>query len=212
MNIDFTNPSPRLPLAIVADTSGSMGWGNNPAIGLLNEGLKKFKEEIENDEIACMSLETSIVNCGLDVKILAEFDNIYNLNIPKLSANGGTPLGESILLALETLEKRKIEYKNCGIQYYQPMLLIMTDGYPTTSTVEAIKKVREKVNSNKLSVVCLAIGDDADKELLKNFNNEVTTIDKIEFNDFFMWLSQSVKEVSTNAVNTGTSYNSWKEF
>lgn len=211
MNIDFTNPSPRLPLAIIADTSGSMGWGENPAIDLLNEGLKKFKEEIENDEIACMSLETSIINCGLDINVLLEFDNIYNLNIPKLKANGGTPLGESILLALETLEKRKVQYKSCGIQYYQPMLLIMTDGYPTTDTLEAIRKVKEKIINNKLSVVCLAIGDDADKELLKKFNNEVTTINKFEFNNFFMWLSQSVKEVSTNAI-TGTSYNSWKEF
>jgi len=212
MNIDFSNPSPRLPLAIIVDTSSSMGWGNNPAIDLLNEGLQKFKYEIENDEIACMSLETSIINCGSDIKILSEFDNIYNLEIPRLIANGGTPLGESVILALETLDKRKREYKSYGIQYYQPMLLIMTDGYPTTDTFEAIIKVREKVKNNKLNVICLAIGDDADKELLKKFNEEVTTIDKIEFNDFFMWLSQSVKEVSTNAINTGNNHNQWRKF
>ena len=43
INIDFDNPSVRLPLAFVLDTSGSMEWDNPKPIDLLNEGLKHFK-------------------------------------------------------------------------------------------------------------------------------------------------------------------------
>lgn len=114
MNLDFDNPSVRLPLALVLDTSGSMEWGNPKPIDLLNQGLRTLKEEIENDEIALMTLELSMINCGKQVKEINQFDNIYNIDIPELQASGGTPLGESVELALEKLEERKKLYKKRG--------------------------------------------------------------------------------------------------
>lgn len=215
MKIDFENPASRLPVAIVADTSSSMGWGKVKAIDLLNRGLKRFQQGVEEDEIAMMSVETSIVNCGARIEAITNFENIYDLEIPELTAYGGTPLGESVLLALSQLEKRKEQYKGSGIQYYQPMLVIMTDGYATTDTTEAIREINKIHEKNKLSIVCVAIGEDADIRGLSMFSPErkVVTIDKLEFDDFFRWLSESVRSVSTNNGSYGSmeDYNQWKK-
>jgi uncharacterized protein YegL len=214
INIDFDNPSPRLPVTIVTDTSSSMGWGDLRAIDLLNMGLKRFKSEVEKDELACMSVETALINCGAEVKVIREFENIYNLDIPHLTASGGTPLGESVILALDKLEERKLQYRKHGIQYYQPMLVIMTDGYATSDIREAVRKLREKSGEGKLTVVCVAIGNDADEKSLAFFHpeGEVLSIDKIEFDDFFRWLSESVRAVSGNcgSYRGVQSFTEWK--
>lgn len=212
IKLDFDNPSARLPLAIVLDTSASMEWDNPKPIDLLNEALQNFKEEIENDEVALMSVELALINCGSEVKVLKDFDNIYNMDIPHLNASGGTPLGEAVELAINTLEERKNIYKKSGIQYYQPMLLIMSDGYATDSTNTAVNRVLNLANSNKLSIVNLAIGSEADVNLLKEFHpkKEVTKINKWELKNFFRWLSESVKVVSNNNTDENIkSYNDW---
>lgn len=214
INLDFDNPSVRLPLALVLDTSGSMEWGNPKPIDLLNQGLRTLKEEIENDEIAMMALELSMVNCGEEVKEINQFDNIYNIDIPELQASGGTPLGESVELALEKLDERKKLYKKNGVQYYQPMLLIMTDGFATDYTANAVKKVKDKVKDKKLTVVNIAIGDSADLDTLKSFhpNNEVTVIEKMEIDKLFKWLSESVRVVSSSTADKQLeSFNEWKK-
>ncbi len=214
INIDFDNPSVRLPLAFVLDTSGSMEWDNPKPIDLLNEGLKHFKEEIEKDEVALMALEVALINCGEKVEVIKDFENAYNLNFPKLSAAGGTPLGQAIELAVKSLSETKELYNQSGIQYYQPMLVLMTDGFATDDTSNAINLVKNLCNNRKLTVVNIAIGNSADCETLKKFhpNNEVTTINKLEMKDFFRWLSESVKVVSNNNGERITkSYNDWNQ-
>ena len=47
-----------------------------------------------------------------------------------LTANGNTPMGEGVRLALDLLDKRKQEYKDKGVDYYQPWLVLMSDGQP----------------------------------------------------------------------------------
>ena len=138
----------------------------------------------------------------------------HNLNFPKLSASGGTPLGQAVELAVKSLNKRKELYNQSGIQYYQPMLVLMTDGFATDDTSGSIKLVKELCNNRKLTVVNIAIGNSADLDTLKKFHpdNEVTTINKLEMKDFFRWLSESVKVVSNNNGQRITkSYNNWNE-
>ena len=110
-------------------------------------------------------------------------------------------MGEGVLLALDILEKRKKEYSKKGVDYYQPWLVLMTDGYPTDETSQAVNRVQDLGKNKKLTLYPLAIGDEADKQILKKFstlkNNMVLKIEsEAYFREFFQWLSQSISIAS----------------
>lgn len=193
------NPTARVPVCLCLDTSGSM---DGASINELNEGVKIFYDAIKEDETALYAAEVSIVTFGGGVTCIEDFANVERqTNIPKLYANGGTPMGEAVNLALDLLEKRKEEYKDKGVDYYQPWLVLMTDGQPNGSNSEleqAIRTTNELVNNRKLTVFPIAIGDDADIDVLKRFspNRQPLKLKGLMFREFFSWLSKSVSATS----------------
>jgi uncharacterized protein YegL len=188
------NPTPRVPICLVLDTSGSMG---GDPISELASGVKMFFDTIKDDEIAKYSAEISVVTFGGEVKKNLDFLSIERQEIPYLSADGQTPMGEAVELALDMLEHRKMDYKNAGVDYYQPWLVLMTDGNPSYNISNAITRIKEQVNGKKLSVFAIAIGD-ADIETLSKFtpSRPPLRLKGLNFKEFFIWLSRSVSRVS----------------
>ncbi len=124
-----TNPTPRVPIALVLDTSGSM---EGEPIQELNEGLKLFIEELKEDEIARSSAEVAIFTFGGNVVVVQDFTPIDKIEPVELTAGGETPMGTAVNTALDYLETRKRIYKELGIDYFQPWLVLMTDECPRT--------------------------------------------------------------------------------
>jgi len=123
-----SNPTTRLPVCLCLDVSYSMS--GNP-IRELQKGVEYFFKAIKDDEIARYSVELSIVVFQSDATVILNFANIDRQRIPSLSANGSTSMGKGVNLALDILEERKKEYSDKGVDYYQPWMVLMTDGYPT---------------------------------------------------------------------------------
>lgn len=64
-------------------------------------------------------------------------------------------MGKAVNLALDMLENRRQDYKNVGVQYYHPWLVLMTDGRPNGSAYElarASSRSRDLVTRNNLVV------------------------------------------------------------
>lgn len=81
--------------------------------------------------------------------------------MPEMEAEGMTCMGEGLSLALDLLEKRKAKYKATGVDYYQPILVVMSDGLPNGNRRvwdEAVERIRALCASRKLSVVAVGIG------------------------------------------------------
>ena len=96
------------------------------AITELNKGIKLFYDAIRKDETAYYSAEISIVTFGTKAKCVADFSSLeVQTTPPKLKASGKTPMGEAVKLALDMLERRKKEYQERGVDYYQPWLVLM---------------------------------------------------------------------------------------
>jgi len=193
-----SNPTTRLPVCLCLDVSYSM---NGNPINELAKGVEYFFEAIKSDEIARYSVELSIVAFQSDATVILDFANIDRQRIPSLTANGATSMGEGVNLALDILEKRKKEYSDKGVDYYQPWMVLMTDGYPTDNTSSAITRVNQLGSNKKLTVFPVAIGHGADMNTLKQFstmkNNMVLKVTSAEyFREFFEWLSQSVAVAS----------------
>lgn len=193
------NPTARVPVCLCLDTSGSM-WGD--AINELNEGVKTFYDAIKDDEMTLYAAEVAIITFGGEVTCIEDFANVERqTDIPKLFANGGTPMGEAVNTALDLLEKRKEEYKDKGVDYYQPWLVLMTDGKPNGSKLElekAIEDTNKLVNDKRLTVFPIAIGEDADVNILQKFSpkRQPLKLKGLMFREFFSWLSQSVSATS----------------
>ncbi len=194
------NPTARVPVVLCLDLSASM---NGSPIKELNEGVAQFYEAIKSDETALYAAEVAIVTFGgSDAKCEAEFASLeIQGEAPKLRAFGMTPMGEAVNMALDMLETRKNEYKEKGVDYYQPWLVLMTDGVPNGSKKElerAVKRTVALVDDKKLTVFPIGIGKRADMNTLKLFSPKRSPLklQGLKFKEFFEWLSQSVSRTS----------------
>lgn len=219
------NPTPRVPICLCLDTSGSMGavegdcvdtgeifyedgrtWnlvtGGRSRIDALQKGVEEFYKAIREDEVAVYSAEICIVTFNSRAVCLADFANIERQDmVPILNPEGDTAMGEGVNLALDLLERRKQEYKDKGVDYYQPWLVLMTDGVPNGDASElrrAINRTVEMVNQKKLTVFPIGIGDESDMSTLNSFSPKrpALKLQGLKFREFFAWLSKSVSKTS----------------
>ena len=213
----ITNPTARIAICLVLDCSPSMGasyWlggkqivrpSDSVPIDELNNGVKHFFATIKNDEIARYAAEIAIVTFAGKPKTALDFQSIERVDLLTLEidSRGGTSIGSAVELALKLLEQRKKEYGRVGVDYYQPWLVLMTDGQPTDYThLEVSKQVQELVLNNKLSVFPIGVGDKADDDMMMTVLSKFSPkrhplkLKGLNFSEFFEWLSQSVSMVS----------------
>ncbi|TQR34429.1 hypothetical protein DMB92_00220 [Campylobacter sp. MIT 99-7217] len=193
------NPTPRVAVCLCLDLSYSM---SGTKLQELQNGIDLFYKNIKEDEDAFDAVEICIVGFGESVKCYQDFASL-NLapQAPFLSADGGTPMGEGVNLALKCLEERKEDYKNNGVDYYQPWLVLMSDGQPNGDNYELDKAIRDTcdlVNDKKLTVFAIGIGDDADMDTLAKFSpkRKPLKLKGLSFREYFEWLSKSLSRVS----------------
>lgn len=193
------NPTPRVPVSLCIDTSTSM---QGDKIRELMQGINLFYDAIEADDDAHDAAEVSVVEFNSGAKLIQDFANIERLQrIKSIAPDGMTYLGEGVNLALDTLEGRKVLYSNNGVLYYQPWLVLMTDGEANGDRGQldqAVKRVTDMVVSKRLTVFPIGIGAGADMPVLARFSptRPPLRLKGLNFRQFFEWLSKSVSRVS----------------
>ena len=200
----INNPLPRCATILALDVSGSM---DGDPIKQLKAGALKFIRTVKEDDIASASLELAIVLFGGDnAKLLVPFTNLSDDNvnwheiISNIYADGSTPMGEAVELSLNLLEKRKEEYKNNGVSYYQPWFVMITDGEPTDSEWGKAARRLYNAEQNKRVFPMVVGTKDADFYNLEKFVSEPIQLEGLKFQEFFSWLSASMSRVSTSVV------------
>lgn len=194
----------KCPVVLLLDTSGSM---SGKPINELNSGVKLFRDELINDDFARKSVEVSIITFGGNVQEIQNFCLAEDWSFINLTANGGTPLGQAIDLAVNKLtERKRFLRQSAGVNYFKPWMITITDGYPTdiskgnqnwnntTSTIS-----NEVQNGHSLP---WAFGTEtADMDALKELYGEkrVFRLANANFKSIFLWLSDSLKIVSNSA-------------
>ncbi|BAZ80245.1 VWA domain-containing protein [Sphaerospermopsis kisseleviana CS-549] len=192
------NPENRCPVVLLLDTSGSM---SGQPIEELNTGLVAFKEDILKDAHASLSVEVAIVTFG-PVRLIQDFVTIDHFTLPKLEADGVTPMGEAIEYALDLVEKRKQTYKDNGILYYRPWVFLITDGAPTDYWQNAAQRVREGEEQRRMLFFTVAV-QNADMNKLREIappGRSPVMLNGLDFRALFVWLSTSMKRVSSDKV------------
>jgi uncharacterized protein YegL len=191
-----SNPDPRCPCVLLLDTSGSM---SGQAINELNEGLVVLQNELQQDSLASRRVEVAIVTFGNGgVQVRQEFVTAGQFYAPSLVAEGNTPMGGAITIALDMLRHRKNAYKEAGVQYYRPWLFLITDGAPTDTWQSSARRLHQEVNANGLAFFAVGV-EGADMEKLGQIappSRSPIKLHGLQFRELFVWLSQSQKRVS----------------
>ena len=222
------NPTPRIPICLCLDTSGSMREitggsytstgrtivedgktyevviGGTSRLDELQQGIRTFLEAVRGDDLAASAADICVVTFDDSARCLLPFADINRQKEPELSAQNDTAMGEGVNLALDLLEARKAEYRKNGVDYYQPWLVLMTDGEPNGSQAElarAQRRAADMAANRKLTVFPIGIGNEADMGALAGFSpgRQPLHLKGMRFQEFFTWLSQSVQQVSRSA-------------
>jgi len=191
---DFAdNPESRCPCMLLLDTSGSMG---GEPICQLNEGINTLKMELEIDPLAAKRVEVAMVTFG-PVSYESDFQTVDNFFPKQLIANGDTPIGAAIRLGIDLVNKRKQLYKERGVGYYKPWIILITDGAPTDAWSHAAQLIKDGERENRFAFFAIGV-EGANFDVLRQLSvRQPLKLRGLAFREFFLWLSGSLKTVSS---------------
>ncbi len=198
----------RLPICFCLDVSGSMirsTANDTPRIQELNESFRRFLETMRSNEAVAEAADIAVLTFGGTVRIEQNMTPIDQMPEQRylVRKHTMTPLGEAILGGIQLLELRKEAYKKKGIKYFQPWLVVLTDGEPEGYTAmeamdEAVETVHKLEAEQKLVVFPVGVGDDVEFSQLGRLSSRMSHLirmDADKLDSFFQFLNASSTQV-----------------
>ena len=170
----------------------------------LNQGVRTFRDELLRDHLATKRVEVAMITFG-PVKVESDFHTVPNFHPQELPITSDTPMGEAIERGIALVAKRKKEYKDAGIAYYKPWIILITDGAPTDDFLKAAAMVREGETSKSFAFFAIGVEGASMDTLAQISFRAPIKLKGLMFREFFMWLSASMKMVSSK--NPGSAVN-----
>ena len=193
------NQEPRCPCVLLLDTSGSM---EGRPIAALNAGLKSFRTDLLEDPVAPKRVELAVVAFDSTIRLVQDFVTPDRFEPPVLTAQGTTHMGAAINMALDMVQERKNRYKEAGIPYYRPWVMMITDGDPQGELFlfveDASRRVRREVNLDRLVFYTVAAEGADITQLMRMGFEKPMRLDGLKFNELFIWLSRSMQAVASD--------------
>ena len=201
--IDFAeNKEQRCPVLLLCDTSGSMV---GEPIRELNAAIRQFRGEVNDDDIASLRVEMAVVTFDIRVTMQHPFARMEHFDPPTLQAGGPTDMAQAIQAAIQMLDLRKETYREEGIPYFRPILVLMTDGMSTSPEYESRNaRILMAQQENEKRLICFKVGVGPDgvaalRELLDPGQYPPLEMDNAKYSEFFKWLSTSVQNISRSS-------------
>lgn len=197
---EFAAPSARpLPVIILADTSGSMV--ENDKIGTLNIAVREMIASFAKEARLRAEIQVGLITfSGSEAREHLPLVPAHTISgVASMTAAGRTPMGAAFDTARALLEdKDRISSRS-----YRPVLVLVSDGAPTDDWEGALVRLQGSDRANKATRFAMAIGADADKEMLTKFVNdaETTVFEAHEARDilrFFRAVTMSIVARSTS--------------
>lgn len=187
----------KCPLALVLDTSGSM---EGESIRQLNDGLQVFQQQINSDVTAASRLETMLLTFNSTTEIIQDFTLLSGFTMPALKTRGTTKMADALHLAITRITARKQYYKNSGLTYYRPYIILMTDGVPDEDQdMDAVgAEIFSGVENHEFRFWAFGVSG-ADMNLLKKISHPEFPpqfLKGSDFTTFFKWLSKSMTAIT----------------
>lgn len=162
-----TAPRP-LPVIVLADVSGSMG--EDGKIDALNAALRDMVSALATESRIRAEIQVGLITFGGTAKTHLPLAPAHTIrDFPAMPASGGTPMGAAFDLARRLLEDKEA----IPSRAYRPVLILLSDGLPTDDWEPAFDALTGSERAMKATRLAMAIGGDADEEMLARFANDV---------------------------------------
>ena len=193
------NANQRTPCVLVLDGSSSM---EGDPITELNKGLKTFETQLKANPLSALRVQVLVIRIGgwEAAEVLSDWCDAIDFTAPTVTANGSTPLGNGMSLALQKIEEQKRAYDANGITSTRPWIIMISDGEPNDQGWEQVADQCKTAEQQK-KVVVYPIGTaSADFDALGRFSNRSPKkLSGLNFNELFIWLSRSMSVVSNSS-------------
>lgn len=185
----------------IADCSGSMSGKKieslNFAIRETVKPMQDVADENPNGEVFVRAIRFSD---GAQWH-LAQPTEIHNFRWTDLDADGVTDMGKALSLAADALKTENMPQRGLP-----PVLILITDGQPTDDFGGGLKALMDQPWGKKAVRIGVAIGDDADLDVLQRFigNSEIKPLVATNVQD----LVKKIKWASTVPLKAASNPNS----
>lgn len=162
-------PKRVMPIFFLIDTSGSMEGKKigavNAAIEELIPDLRHLSESQADSEIKLAVLKFS-TGCEWVTPSLMSLESFDDWE--PLEASGLTDLGAAFLELDDKLSKNGFMDRGAASSgFYAPVIILLSDGEPTDDYLSALKKLQANKWYQAALKIAIAIGEDANREVLK---------------------------------------------
>lgn len=209
--IDDTNSKPTGQTAIVEGQEGELVTGGLSIKDELNQQLEYFYQQFGHEFSRNPGVEIALVTFDEIARIQQLFTSFQSLDkIPRVHAQGvESRLAEGLEAAVELLENRKSYYKSEVKPYYQPFLIVMSDGDIDIDDPDFQRmkdRIVKETAATKLNLIICSFTEEIAPALLAlqegneklrarkpQYGNDIfTTKNKADIAAFFNYLTQTL--------------------
>jgi len=204
--IDYSgNPNQRTPCVLVLDASGSMAEQTSTGksrIEELNAGIAALRDDLHADDTALVRVQLGIVIVGgpsNDAEVLMDWTDATEFQTFPLIADGSTPLGKGLSLALEMVEQSKRGLSAAGISYTRPWMMVVSDGEPTDPSnvwSTAVQECRAAEARKAVEIFTIGVEGANLSKLGEISTRPALMLGGMKFRELFQWLSSSLSAAS----------------
>lgn len=204
MHDPLTERTPRLPVYIIIDCSGTMVR----VMPTVQRSLRTIMEALAYDPRAAGSAYISLIPFNDDA-MPTPLTALPHVQVPALQALGKTQLGLALQALNTSLDRdlvpnRQLADGAIDAGDYRPLVFLISDGKPSdperVSWRPQAVALRERLVLKPLHVVALAVGPDADVGILQEIADDgkalVITGDQLALEqalmDYFDWIRDAV--------------------
>ena len=187
-----------MPVLFLLDTSYSM---DGEPIRKLQKSINRFKKDICKNPQAADIVDICIMGFNGNPYMIQEWRPIGDMSPVELSAEGGTNITAAIEGAIDKMRERTCVYENEGIDLRVPWIIMLSDGYGGDVT-DIATTIKQRTSENKVKFWMLGVPG-YDKETAAKLTEgkrifELTDDAGFDFRDFFNFMSESIKNISTS--------------
>ncbi len=196
---EFTVAAARpLPVILLADVSGSMSVEGK--IDALNNSVREMLSTFASSDDLRAEIHVAIITFGGEARIHTKLQPARLLKWSDMVCDGGTPMGQAMMMAADLIENRD----QIPGRAYRPTVVLISDGQPTDTWRTGLDRIAKQGRAQKADRIALAIGGDADVEMMKEFladekKQVFVAADARRIKDFFQFVTMSVTSRSRSA-------------
>lgn len=162
---NYTVSEPKsIPVVLLLDTSSSMLTDGK--IDNLNKAVEQMIEAFKKAETMEVFIKVAIITFGNNgVELHTPLTEVSNIEFSPLKAGGSTPMGTALKMAKDMIEDKDI----IKGRDYRPAVVLVSDGMPNDDWRGPLYDFVNTGRTKKCDRLALAIGSDADKDVLNMF-------------------------------------------